>query len=206
VRRPPRAPASKNTAAPWDPMIPRGPKGLHARIFQPASLPPQGHSPVLAAQQCKTVPLIGRRSQGERQRAGGSWQRAVISGQLAAGSKQRSAGSRRQAEIAGRRASGRWQPSAVRFRRRKPAKWCRTAFRKGPAGSKQQAEGSGQQSAISHQPRGNRPDAAHTPGFLLIEDATMKIHHSIFDFHGAFLPVTPCRPVMVPFRPPRTRR
>jgi len=61
---------------------------------------------VFAAQQSKTVPLIGGRSQGERQRAAGRRQLAAV--------------------------------------------------------SDQQAEGGGQQSAISHQPRGNRPDAAHT--------------------------------------------
>ncbi len=43
------------------------PKGRRVRtpgVFQPASLPPPGHSPVFAAQQFNTVPLLRGRSQG----------------------------------------------------------------------------------------------------------------------------------------------
>jgi len=54
------------------------------------------------------------------------------------------------------------------------------------------AEGGGQQSAISHQPEGNRPDAAHMAGSL-IPGASMKIRHGVLDFHGEFRPAIPCR-------------
>ncbi len=47
--------------------------------------------------------------------------------------------------------------------------------------------------AISHRPRGNRPDAAHNAGSLIM-GVSMKIEHSVFDFHGAFRLAIPRRP------------
>lgn len=42
VLRPPGAPLAKNTTAPWDPMIPRGPSGLHATSFPAGIVTPSG--------------------------------------------------------------------------------------------------------------------------------------------------------------------
>ncbi len=60
--------------------------------------------------------------------------------------------------------------------------------RRAPSGEGGEVNEEPQPPAISHRPRGNRPGAAHTV-WSLITGVSMKIEHSVFDFHGALRPV-----------------
>ena len=63
----------RDRTAPWGPVVPKGPSGSHTGILPAGISAPSVQSPGNAVQPGETLPLIGRRSQGESGRGSGTW-------------------------------------------------------------------------------------------------------------------------------------